>query len=261
MSAPSPPTLVSTQRSLGSCAGILTRRDRPDPTRSPQELALDQQLRISAKVLAELAMPDFCPRCFWIKRRVPDRLPYQSFPGIFSSIDSFSKKVVHGWFDKGSGAPVWLESLGEMAGYKPPPHHSKFNIVDEENDILLTGDPDGVFVRPDQSQERLFPLYEAQLNAYALIGEQCELEPVTGLALIYTEPATGDDAAAGEGVHREDGFAMGFVANVVPVELNTSIIAPLLKRVRDIADSEISPFGRRNCRNCRLLNELLDVAG
>ena len=234
-----------------------------------------QQLRISAKVLAELAMPDFCPRCFWVKRRVPDRLPYQSFPGIFSSIDSFSKKVVHGWFNKGGGAPVWFESLGELAGYKPPPHHTKFNIVDHDNDIMLTGNPDGVFVRPDGShlivdyktsrytpyQERLFPLYEAQLNAYALIGEQCGLEPVTGLALIYTEPATSDDDAAGEGVHRDDGFAMGFVANVVPVELKTSIIGPLLIRVRDILDSDISPFGRRNCRNCRLLKDLLAMAG
>lgn len=236
---------------------------------------MDQQIRISAKTLAELAMPGFCPRCFWVKRRMPDRLPYQSFPGIFSSIDSFSKKVVHGWFDKGAGAPAWFEALGEISGYKQPPHHSRFCIVDEDNDILLTGDPDGVFVRPDQShvivdyktsrytpnQERMFPLYEAQLNAYALIGEQCGLEPVTGLALIYTEPATSDDAAAGEGVHREDGFAMGFVANVVPVALNTSIISPLLARARDIADSDMSPLGRRNCRNCKLLNDLLEVAG
>ena len=236
---------------------------------------MGQQIRISAKTLAELAMPDFCPRCFWVKRRMPDRLPYQSFPGIFSSIDSFSKKVVHGWFDKGEGAPAWFEALGEISRYKQPPHHSRFSIVDEDNDILLTGNPDGVFVRPDQShvvvdyktsrytphQERMFPLYEAQLNAYALIGEQCGLEPVTGLALIYTEPATSDDAAAGEGVHREDGFAMGFVANVVPVELNTSIIGPLLALARDITDSDISPLGRRNCRNCRLLNDLLEVAG
>jgi hypothetical protein len=236
---------------------------------------LGQQLRISAKVLAELAMPDFCPRCFWVKRQVPDRLPYQSFPGIFSSIDSFSKKVVHGWFDKGEGAPAWLEALGKLAGYKQPPHHSRFRIVDDDNDILLTGVPDGVFVRPDQShvivdyktsrytpyQERLFPLYEAQLNAYALIGEQCGLEPVSSLALIYTEPATSDIDAAGEGVHRKDGFAMGFVAHVVPVDLNTSIIPPLLAKVRELCDSKTSPSGRRNCRNCRLLNELLDVAG
>ena len=236
---------------------------------------MGEQLRISAKVLAEFAMPDFCPRCFWVKHRVPDRLPYQSFPGIFSSIDSFSKRVVHGLFDNGGEAPAWLESLGELVGYKKPPHHSKFNIVDEENNILLTGDPDGVFVRSDGShvivdyktsrytphQERLFPLYEAQLNAYALIGEQCGLEPVSSLALIYTVPATSDDEATGEGSHREDGFAMGFVANVIPVGLNTSIIPPLLAKARDVCDSDLSPLGRRNCRNCRLLNELLDVAG
>ena len=55
-------------------------------------------LQISAKDLGALAMKGFCPRCFWIQRRT--RLPWQIFPGIFSSIDSYSKKVVHGQFDE-----------------------------------------------------------------------------------------------------------------------------------------------------------------
>ena len=62
-------------------------------------------LQISGKDLGALAMRDFCPRCFWIQRRT--KLPWQIFPGIFSSIDSYSKKVVHGQFDK-SGMPGWL---------------------------------------------------------------------------------------------------------------------------------------------------------
>ena len=236
---------------------------------------MGRQLRISAKVLAEVAMADFCPRCFWIKQKVPKQLPYQSFPGIFSSIDSYSKKIVHSWFDRGQGPPVWIGSLGELVGYKPPPHYSKFNIVDEENDILLTGSPDGVFIRPDQShiivdyktsrytphQDRLYPLYEAQLNAYALIGEQCGLKPVTALALIYTEPVTDDASASEDAVHRDDGFAMGFAAKVVDVELNPAIIGPLLAKTREICDLPTSPRGRTGCRNCGLLDDLLEIAG
>jgi len=62
-------------------------------------------LQISGKDLGALAMKGFCPRCFWISRRA--KLPWQIFPGIFSSIDSYSKKVVHGQFDR-SGMPGWL---------------------------------------------------------------------------------------------------------------------------------------------------------
>ena len=46
------------------------------------------QLRISAKSLGELALPDFCPRCFWLKTKARGKLPFQIFPGIFSSIDA-----------------------------------------------------------------------------------------------------------------------------------------------------------------------------
>ena len=50
-------------------------------------------LTISATALGELAHTGFCHRCFWVKRHC--KLPYQSFPGIFSSIDSSIKRVVH----------------------------------------------------------------------------------------------------------------------------------------------------------------------
>ena len=231
-------------------------------------------LTISGGDLGYYASSRFCRRCAWVRLHVKP-LPYQSFPGIFSSIDRYNKLVVNSYFERHGSLPSWLGGLGKVEASINPPHWSAYSILDADSGVTLRGEADAIFKMTDGSytivdyktsrytpyQERLFPLYEAQLNAYALIGEQCGLEPVTGLALIYTEPATSDDDAAGEGVHRDDGFAMGFVANVVPVELNTSIIGPLLVRVRDILDSDISPFGRRNCRNCRLLKDLLDVAG
>lgn len=42
-------------------------------------------LQDSAKDLEQLAMHNFCPRCFWIKSKV--KVPYQThFPGVFSFI-------------------------------------------------------------------------------------------------------------------------------------------------------------------------------
>ena len=238
-------------------------------------MTMGEQIRISAKTLAEVAMPGFCPRCFWIKRKVPKQLPYQSFPGIFSSIDAYSKRVVHSRFDKGQGPPVWFSPLGELVSYLDPPHYSKFKIIDEDTDILLTGSPDGVFVRADGShvivdyktsrytpyQGHLYPLYEAQLNAYALIGERCGLSPVSALALIYTEPVTDEATAAEDRVHREDGFAMEFVANIVDVKLDPGIISPLLATAREICDLDSVPKGRYGCKNCGLLDDLLELIG
>jgi len=50
-----------------------------------------ENLKISAKNLGATALEDFCPRCYWIKLKMGNRLPFQSFPGIFSSIDSYTK--------------------------------------------------------------------------------------------------------------------------------------------------------------------------
>ncbi len=53
---------------------------------------MSEPITISAKNLGALAMRNFCPRYFWIGMHM-DRLPYQIFPGIFSSIDSYCGAV------------------------------------------------------------------------------------------------------------------------------------------------------------------------
>ena len=60
------------------------------------------ELRISAKNLGVLALPGFCLRCFWLRIKARNCLPFQIFPGIFSSIDAYTKRVVHSWIDRNS---------------------------------------------------------------------------------------------------------------------------------------------------------------
>jgi hypothetical protein len=74
---------------------------------------MPDSLRISAKNLGALALPDFCPRCFWLKSRTKV-LPFQIFPGIFSSIDSYTKRVVHAWIDANGNAPFGLRRRGQI---------------------------------------------------------------------------------------------------------------------------------------------------
>lgn len=234
---------------------------------------MSECVTISAKNLGALAIPECCPRCFWIQMRA-EKLPYQIFPGIFSSIDSYAKKLVHGWFDRHQAAPPWLAPLGDIQGYVNPPHYSKFSILDRETNVILRGTPDGIMRMRDGAhvivdyktarftmhQDELFPMYEVQLNAYAVIGEQRGLAPVSALALIYTEPVTDDATARNDDYLNETGFLMEFSAHIRPVKLASEMIPPLLAKVREVYDLNCPPESRDGCENCALLQGLIDVA-
>jgi len=227
-------------------------------------------LRISAKTLGELSLPDFCPRCFWIKLHAA-KLPFQIFPGIFSSIDSYTKKIIHCYVDNGRCFPSWLSVLGQLTSYVNPPHYTKFQIVDRDSNVTLWGTPDGIFIKPDgshlivdyktarytESQDRLIPVYQVQLNAYAAIGEQWGLHPVTGLALIYMEPITDGEATLYMSNHKEYGFDMGFSAAVHWVDLDIDSIRLLLARARELYQLPVAPEGRQGCRDCISLDNLI----
>ncbi len=103
-------------------------------------------------------------------------------------------------------------------------------------------------------------MYEAQLNAYACIGEECGLSPVSGLALIYTEPLTDEDSASDDGNHKDGGFAMGFSVKIFDVPLDVSILEPLMAKVREIYELETSPPGRNGCKDCQQLGSLIELA-
>jgi hypothetical protein len=202
-----------------------------------------------------------------------NKLPFQTFPGIFSSIDSYTKNIVHGWFDMHGCCPSWLSELGDIKGYINPPHFSKFQIVDRENNVLLTGGPDAVFVKTDNSyvigdyktakftnnQDALLPMYEVQLNSYALIGKQCGLHPVTDLALIYMEPKTDMETACQDSSNHDKGFSMHFHAGIHKVALDLKMVVPLLAGVREIYELTAAPSGNTGCKDCELLEKIITI--
>ena len=142
-------------------------------------------LKISAKNLGYTALESFCPRCYWIKLRMSHNLPWQSFPGIFSSIDAFTKHCVHEVINKAYATknyPAWLDSMSKdgnkIVGYELVKHWSKTLYHDEKSGITLSGMPDDILVRSDDSkvlpdwktakisntQDKLLPMYEIQIS-------------------------------------------------------------------------------------------------
>jgi len=231
---------------------------------------MSKLFKISAKALGELAMPNFCPRCFWIKSNT--KLPYQIFPAIFSSIDIYTKNIIHNYFDTYGCCPKWLNEIGNVIGYKKAPHSSRFYIIDKDTDIILNGIPDDIFELADGTfaiidyktakftgaQDSLFPIYNIQLNGYSLIGANNGFKPISKLALVYMEPVALKDIEHENKHHREDGFFMTFAAKILNVAQNADLIKPLLYKAKEIFEMSTAPNSTSGCENCRRLEDIVN---
>ena len=230
---------------------------------------------ISATNLGFYASSRFCLHCAWVRLHVKN-LPYQSFPGIFSTIDRYNKLIVQNHFDRESALPVWLSGLGEVESYIKPPHWSKFKVLDESSGITLRGEADGIFKMHDGShtivdyktskfspaQRAMLRSYETQLNAYAYIGERLGLSPVGRLALVYMEPSSGEDTADNPALIQASGFSMEFTATLVDVDLKPeNLVPPLLLRVQAVAEMDSPPDGSPGCKDCEALEGLIGALG
>jgi len=223
-------------------------------------------IKISAKDLGAIAMPDFCPRCFWIKRNA--KIPWQIFPGIFSSIDSYSKKIVHHYFDTFGGPPAWMPEIADAVKYLKAPHWSKYFRVHEETGITISGAVDDLFECDDKSriivdyktskytenQDKLKPMYDIQLNAYAWIEEGFESVVRGDLPLVYCEPVTEPN----NDKYLQDGFNMSFTVKSVIIKKDFRQLFEVLKTAKSILSGKI-PHGSDGCKDCDSLNQIIGL--
>ncbi len=225
-----------------------------------------KQFQISAKNLGCYAMPDFCSRCEWIKLHTK-KLPYQRFPGIFSTIDAFTKKIVHAWIDRDAYVDV-LNKYG-VTGYQKAPHWSKFK-TETKYGITLSGAVDDVWicdggiVIPDYktakftaNADKLLPMYKTQLNGYAKIAEAIGLGKVLAIPLIYMEPQTGDSEVI-KNSYKDYEWDMTFQPRILELGLDAGSIDQLLERARILYDSRI-PDPAEGCKDCEALQEIINL--
>jgi len=238
-------------------------------------------IRLSATKFGKLASPDFCQFCFWVYLQIDQKAPFDSFPGIFSSIDRYTKAMIHAYMDKHHKLPACLEGFEDAVGYLEV---GRLKHFDEESGILITGEPDDVFTLTDEclaladyktarypkalaggdksESSMLLPSYGVQLNVYDYLLEKNDFPKCQKASLIYFDPTTA--LSAPEFLDRWDdlGFSLGFQAKVLPVELNhKEILPPLFARVRKVYELEKAPRGRAGCKNCERIENMLALAG
>lgn len=238
-------------------------------TFSLQNAATSYPLRLSGRQLAQLNMPDFCPGCYWFERKYMERqYPFQiPMPGVFSTIDAFSKNSVHAYVDEFGRLPEGLPDVGLVSGYMESRklHWRNFQLHDPETNITMTGSPDDVIIlengdyiildyktaRYTKTQDKLFPLYEGQLNVYAYMAERLWGKPPAALYLVYFDPQS---KIINEGFLDENEStavpALSFDLKTLPVELHgEEFVRDLLRRGRAIYDEEQAPDHIDQCSN------------
>ena len=199
-------------------------------------------------------------------------LPYQSFPGIFSAIDTFTKKVITSQFNQHGCLPPWMEEIGDVTRCINPPGWRKFYREDEHSGVTVRGEADAIFQLAGDSYliadyktsrynpERFYALrsYEIQLNAYAWIAESAGFSPVNRLALVFMEPISDIKHAKSPNSIVGGGIQLRFNARIVPVKRRPeSIIPPILEKVRSVADMSMPPAPRSGCRDCNQFDTMV----
>ena len=157
----------------------------------------------------------------------------------------------------------------------PAIHHSTFRMTDPETGIVLTGVPDLLLGLPrrrlaildlktarySKHQDFLLPMYKVQLTGYALIAESLAMGTVDALGLVYGEPPANDDDKGLDALVSDVGFSMPLKTTAEPIELDRTLISPLLQRAKRILEMEKAPEGREGCKDCRMVDEMVGICG
>ena len=249
---------------------------RPGRSRSkkPKVARPEGLITLSGRQLAYLGMPNACPACFWIERRYAEEERVTPFgipmPGIFSSIDAFSKNYVHDYIDREHTLPPGLPDLGFFVdGYVDSKdlYWKNFSYIDSDSNIELRGSPDDVIIAEGRreifdyktakftpTQDKLSPMYHGQLNAYAFIAKRIwpdVAETLGSLWLVYFEP---DNKA----IDPEIGPRLKFEANSIKVPLwSEDRIKIMLLKARHIYDEPTCPDHVDGCENESRINTLM----
>ena len=164
--------------------------------------------------------------------------------------------------------------MGDVVTLEQVPHYTRFRVTDPRSGVTLRGEPDDVLrlvgdtyhivdyktARFTSNAEGMYPRYEAQLNAYADIGNRTVFSPVSGLSLIYLEPDTDVEGDPDLLARSREEFLLGFSPKLRSVEMKPdSFVEALLLAAREIDEQDTPPAGRSGCQECQAVEDLVEL--
>ncbi len=217
-------------------------------------------ITIGFKAVAELASPGLCPRCFWAKNNL--RFPFQSFPGVFNTLDKFCKEYVDSMC--AAKTDPWFRGADSVESLKCP-HWSKFKVTrpygltarGQADHIIRVGGrlviwDSKVAKRTAKADERA-ALYELQLNLYRLAAKETGIGTADELRLVYFSP----EAVAANPTDG-DSRSAGVRFDVTPLDVRImpdAEVEAYLQRAYEILSGPI-PAADAGCKDCATLDAL-----
>ncbi len=235
-------------------------------------MAENERLKyIGVKELGNLAKGDFCPRCFWYEKHFG---PFPSFfPGVFNVIDRNLKNSVWTRWKKEGKLPEWLKVdnvtkilTADSIGVVEKRHGQKYLVAKhKKSGLILRGAPDLILKLKDDTvhiidfktsqfkeEDQFFPMYEVQLNGYALLATKMK---VSKLSLVYFNPTN----EIPNEIFTKENFMLSFGPRIVSVEIKTGLITELLMRAKEILELKTPPSPRENCKGtCYYIEKILE---
>jgi hypothetical protein len=228
---------------------------------------------IAVKELGNLAKDDFCPRCFWYEKHFG---PFPGvFPGVFNVIDRNLKNSVWLRWREERKLPAWLEIenverilIADQIGKVEERHGQKYLVAfHKKSGFILRGAPDLILKLKDgtihiidfktgrfkEDGDQFFPMYEVQLNGYALLATKMR---VSKLSLVYFNPTNEIPAE----ILTESNFKLHFEPKIVSVELKSELITKLLMQAKEILSLQTPPPAKENCRGtCSYIDKISET--
>ncbi len=230
----------------------------------------DKLVHLSVSDIGSIALKSFCPRCFWLKKKTKNQLPYRvPPPGIFSNIENYMKKIVVNRV-RNHSAGYFIKEL-ENAEDLVNSDNKTYEKFFPELNCHVYGIPDTIFSNYDKSfsiaefkaarftsaQMDIINQYELQLQVHAMLVRDYQIKPISRLLLIYFEPHISDFDIEVKS-HEGDKISLDFSPFVHSVKQNDFEVHSFIKKAVSIIQMDESPPPSQNCRDCNSLNNIIN---
>jgi hypothetical protein len=188
---------------------------------------------------------------------------------IFKQAEQAEMAVFGNLLERKDGLPREFEPFRDLVGRVEYPRDWRKFQHRLDSGVVIYGEPDEICevsdgsravldhktARPKDGTDPLLPVYETQVNGYALIAERgLKLGEVSKGGLIYWTADHEKVIESPERAYRDQRLWISFVPTPVPIEIDYSILDDPLKEAVRLWDLRTAPDRTEKCPDCRKLD-------